>query len=180
MLLKSRLPCCKSVRHPKGLLNRSCEVEKPHGSLSKRGATPSVDASIKGRHADTRARVRDSRLSHSTTPLKALKARCIIHVACQPRLEFSRLLARRLPPARRPRFVPVSALTCPCLLSSRPCPSAPQFQNPYAYSPPFRFGTVPNGSTERNIRKNYPAMHQYMVKYHQTGVQDALVSLKTG
>jgi len=39
---------------------------------------------------------------------------------------------------------------------------------------------VPNGSTERNIRKNYPDMHQYMVKYHQTGVQDALVSLKTG
>uniref|UniRef100_A0A8C2WYF9 Glutamate receptor n=1 Tax=Cyclopterus lumpus TaxID=8103 RepID=A0A8C2WYF9_CYCLU len=55
-----------------------------------------------------------------------------------------------------------------------------KFQNPYAYSPPFRFGTVPNGSTERNIRKNYPAMHQYMVKYHQGGVQDALVSLKTG
>ncbi|RVE69298.1 hypothetical protein OJAV_G00076370 [Oryzias javanicus] len=55
-----------------------------------------------------------------------------------------------------------------------------EFQNPHAYSPPFRFGTVPNGSTERNIRKNYPAMHQYMVKYHQTGVVDALVSLKTG
>ncbi|KAM3863914.1 glutamate receptor ionotropic, NMDA 2A [Diretmus argenteus] len=55
-----------------------------------------------------------------------------------------------------------------------------KFQNPYAYSPPFRFGTVPNGSTERNIRKNYPDMHQYMGKYHQTGVQDALVSLKTG
>ncbi|XP_077591032.1 glutamate receptor ionotropic, NMDA 2A isoform X1 [Stigmatopora nigra] len=55
-----------------------------------------------------------------------------------------------------------------------------KFQNPYAYSPPFRFGTVPNGSTERNIRKNYPSMHQYMVKYHQTGVQDALVSLKSG
>uniref|UniRef100_H2TT61 Glutamate receptor n=1 Tax=Takifugu rubripes TaxID=31033 RepID=H2TT61_TAKRU len=55
-----------------------------------------------------------------------------------------------------------------------------KFQNPYAYSPPFRFGTVPNGSTERNIRKNYPEMHQYMVKYHQTGVQDALVSLKSG
>uniref|UniRef100_A0A8C4ZES3 Glutamate receptor n=1 Tax=Gadus morhua TaxID=8049 RepID=A0A8C4ZES3_GADMO len=55
-----------------------------------------------------------------------------------------------------------------------------KFQNPYAYSPPFRFGTVPNGSTERNIRKNYPDMHQYMIKYHQTGVVDALVSLKTG
>ncbi|XP_051558115.1 glutamate receptor ionotropic, NMDA 2A [Myxocyprinus asiaticus] len=55
-----------------------------------------------------------------------------------------------------------------------------KFQSPYSYSPPFRFGTVPNGSTERNIRKNYPDMHQYMVKYHQTGVHDALVSLKTG
>ncbi|XP_064171391.1 glutamate receptor ionotropic, NMDA 2A-like [Anguilla rostrata] len=55
-----------------------------------------------------------------------------------------------------------------------------KFQSPHSYSPPFRFGTVPNGSTERNIRKNYPDMHQYMVKYHQTGVQDALVSLKTG
>uniref|UniRef100_A0A674NUN6 Glutamate receptor n=1 Tax=Takifugu rubripes TaxID=31033 RepID=A0A674NUN6_TAKRU len=55
-----------------------------------------------------------------------------------------------------------------------------KFQSPYSYSPPFRFGTVPNGSTERNIRKNYPDMHQYMTKYHQTGVQDALVSLKTG
>ncbi|KAG9334906.1 hypothetical protein JZ751_006303 [Albula glossodonta] len=54
------------------------------------------------------------------------------------------------------------------------------WQSPYSYSPPFRFGTVPNGSTERNIRKNYPDMHQYMVKYHQTGVHDALVSLKTG
>ncbi|XP_056596152.1 glutamate receptor ionotropic, NMDA 2A isoform X1 [Triplophysa dalaica] len=55
-----------------------------------------------------------------------------------------------------------------------------KFQSPYSYSPPFRFGTVPNGSTERNIRKNYPDMHQYMVKYHQNGVLDALVSLKTG
>ncbi|KAJ8001350.1 hypothetical protein DPEC_G00168620 [Dallia pectoralis] len=55
-----------------------------------------------------------------------------------------------------------------------------KFQNPYAYSPPFRFGTVPNGSTERNIRKNYPDMHEYLVKYHQGGVTDALISLKAG
>ncbi|XP_031749422.1 glutamate receptor ionotropic, NMDA 2A [Xenopus tropicalis] len=55
-----------------------------------------------------------------------------------------------------------------------------KFQRPHDYSPPFRFGTVPNGSTERNIRNNYPDMHQYMVKFHQKGVQDALVSLKTG
>uniref|UniRef100_A0A8C6V1N1 Glutamate receptor n=1 Tax=Neogobius melanostomus TaxID=47308 RepID=A0A8C6V1N1_9GOBI len=50
---------------------------------------------------------------------------------------------------------------------------------PVLLLPPFRFGTVPNGSTERNIRKNYPNMHQYMTKYHQKGVQDALVQLKT-
>ncbi|XP_067912503.1 glutamate receptor ionotropic, NMDA 2A isoform X1 [Heterodontus francisci] len=55
-----------------------------------------------------------------------------------------------------------------------------KFQRPYDYSPPFRFGTVPNGSTERNIRNNYPDMHAYMSKYNQKGVQDALVSLKTG
>uniref|UniRef100_A0A667IV83 Glutamate receptor ionotropic, NMDA 2A n=1 Tax=Lynx canadensis TaxID=61383 RepID=A0A667IV83_LYNCA len=40
--------------------------------------------------------------------------------------------------------------------------------------PPFRFGTVPNGSTERNIRNNYPYMHQYMTKFNQKGVEDAL------
>ncbi|XP_025772466.1 glutamate receptor ionotropic, NMDA 2A [Puma concolor] len=55
-----------------------------------------------------------------------------------------------------------------------------QFQRPHDYSPPFRFGTVPNGSTERNIRNNYPYMHQYMTKFNQKGVEDALVSLKTG
>ncbi|KAH0632060.1 hypothetical protein JD844_020114 [Phrynosoma platyrhinos] len=38
-----------------------------------------------------------------------------------------------------------------------------KFQQPYAYSPPFRFGTVPNGSTERNIRNNYKEMHAYML-----------------
>ncbi|XP_007937917.1 glutamate receptor ionotropic, NMDA 2A [Orycteropus afer afer] len=54
------------------------------------------------------------------------------------------------------------------------------FQRPHDYSPPFRFGTVPNGSTERNIRNNYPYMHQYMTKFNQKGVEDALVSLKTG
>ncbi|XP_060028368.1 glutamate receptor ionotropic, NMDA 2A isoform X2 [Erinaceus europaeus] len=55
-----------------------------------------------------------------------------------------------------------------------------KFQRPHDYSPPFRFGTVPNGSTERNIRNNYPYMHQYMTKFNQKGVEDALVSLKSG
>ncbi|XP_045065658.1 glutamate receptor ionotropic, NMDA 2C [Coregonus clupeaformis] len=54
------------------------------------------------------------------------------------------------------------------------------FQKPQEHYPPFRFGTVPNGSTERNIRSNYPDMHTHMVKYNQKGVEDALNSLKTG
>nr|ABY26544.1 NMDA receptor NR2C subunit [Apteronotus leptorhynchus] len=55
-----------------------------------------------------------------------------------------------------------------------------KFQKPQEQYPPFRFGTVPNGSTERNIRSNYPEMHSHMVKYNQKGVEDALKSLKTG
>uniref|UniRef100_A0A8C9RWK8 Glutamate receptor n=1 Tax=Scleropages formosus TaxID=113540 RepID=A0A8C9RWK8_SCLFO len=55
-----------------------------------------------------------------------------------------------------------------------------KFQRPNDFSPPFRFGTVPNGSTERNIRNNYKEMHTYMVKYHQRNVDEALHSLKTG
>lgn len=55
-----------------------------------------------------------------------------------------------------------------------------KFQNPNDFSPPFRFGTVPNGSTERNIRNNYRDMHSYMVKFHQRNVVEALESLKTG
>lgn len=55
-----------------------------------------------------------------------------------------------------------------------------QFQKPQEQYPPFRFGTVPNGSTERNIRSNYPEMHAHMVKYNQKGVEDALNSLKSG
>ncbi len=74
-------------------------------------------------------------------------------------------------------FYSLYLLRCKHFIS---CCAFLQFQSPYSYSPPFRFGTVPNGSTERNIRKNYPDMHQYMVKYHQSGVNDALVSLKTG
>uniref|UniRef100_A0AAY4D3D4 Glutamate receptor n=1 Tax=Denticeps clupeoides TaxID=299321 RepID=A0AAY4D3D4_9TELE len=55
-----------------------------------------------------------------------------------------------------------------------------KFQRPNDFSPPFRFGTVPNGSTERNIRNNYKEMHSYMVKFHQKNVDEALQSLKTG
>uniref|UniRef100_A0AAY4AD97 Glutamate receptor n=1 Tax=Denticeps clupeoides TaxID=299321 RepID=A0AAY4AD97_9TELE len=55
-----------------------------------------------------------------------------------------------------------------------------KFQRPNDYTPPFRFGTVPNGSTERNIRNNYKEMHSYMTSFHQRNVDEALQSLKTG
>ncbi|XP_015266207.1 PREDICTED: glutamate receptor ionotropic, NMDA 2C [Gekko japonicus] len=55
-----------------------------------------------------------------------------------------------------------------------------KFQRPQEQYPPFRFGTVPNGSTERNIRSNYHDMHTHMVKYNQRSVEDALISLKMG
>ncbi|XP_032447013.1 glutamate receptor ionotropic, NMDA 2C [Lynx canadensis] len=55
-----------------------------------------------------------------------------------------------------------------------------KFQRPQDQYPPFRFGTVPNGSTERNIRSNYREMHTHMVKFNQRSVEDALTSLKMG
>ncbi|KAH0518664.1 Glutamate receptor ionotropic, NMDA 2C [Microtus ochrogaster] len=55
-----------------------------------------------------------------------------------------------------------------------------KFQRPQDQYPPFRFGTVPKGSTERNIRSNYRDMHTHMVKFNQRSVEDALTSLKMG
>lgn len=66
------------------------------------------------------------------------------------------------------------------LCDTAPWGSPLQFQKPQEQYPPFRFGTVPNGSTERNIRSNYPDMHTHMVKYNQRSVEDALTSLKMG
>jgi len=58
--------------------------------------------------------------------------------------------------------------------------SLSQFQHPTEQYPPLKFGTVPNGSTEKNIRSNYPDMHQYMIKYNQRSVEDAISHLKSG
>lgn len=59
-------------------------------------------------------------------------------------------------------------------------PILPQFQRPQEQYPPLKFGTVPNGSTEKNIRSNYPDMHSYMVRYNQPRVEEALTQLKAG
>ncbi|XP_059804936.1 glutamate receptor ionotropic, NMDA 2C-like isoform X3 [Hypanus sabinus] len=55
-----------------------------------------------------------------------------------------------------------------------------KFQKPQDQYPAFRFGTVPNGSTERNIKNNYPDMHSYMTRYNQRSVEGALANLKSG
>ncbi|XP_027716377.1 glutamate receptor ionotropic, NMDA 2D [Vombatus ursinus] len=55
-----------------------------------------------------------------------------------------------------------------------------KFQRPQEQYPPLRFGTVPNGSTEKNIRSNYEAMYNYMVRYNQPRVEEALIQLKAG
>uniref|UniRef100_A0A3Q3E8A7 Glutamate receptor, ionotropic, N-methyl D-aspartate 2D, a n=1 Tax=Hippocampus comes TaxID=109280 RepID=A0A3Q3E8A7_HIPCM len=52
-------------------------------------------------------------------------------------------------------------------------------KQPTEQYPPLRFGTVPNGSTEENIRSNYPNMHQYMIRNNQKGVEEAIDNLKT-
>ena len=53
-----------------------------------------------------------------------------------------------------------------------------QLMNPYAHKPPFRFATVPSGSTEANLRKNYPDMYNYMKPYNRTSVQDGVRAVK--
>ncbi|KAJ8317860.1 hypothetical protein KUTeg_002951 [Tegillarca granosa] len=50
--------------------------------------------------------------------------------------------------------------------------------NPYTVKPPFRFGTIPNGSTEENIRENHPRMYEYMKQFPQRDVDTAIQALK--
>ena len=53
-----------------------------------------------------------------------------------------------------------------------------QLMNPYAHKPPFRFATVPSGSTEANLRKNYPDMYNYMKPYNRTSVREGVNAVK--
>lgn len=52
--------------------------------------------------------------------------------------------------------------------------------NPHSHKPPFKFATVPNGSTEENLRQNHPEMFRYMKKYNQPSVREAVKALKKG
>ncbi|KAF6722973.1 Glutamate receptor ionotropic, NMDA 2B [Oryzias melastigma] len=62
---------------------------------------------------------------------------------------------------------------------SRVCPTKSS-RVPMTFHPHFGLVQFPNGSTERNIRNNYPEMHSYMTKFHQRNVNEALQSLKAG
>ncbi len=46
------------------------------------------------------------------------------------------------------------------------------------FDPPLKFGTVQSGNTEAVIKRNYPSMYDYMKKYSQENVDDAIDSLK--
>ena len=45
--------------------------------------------------------------------------------------------------------------------------------------PAFKYGTIPNTSTESNILKNNRDMYLYMQQYNQHSVEDAIYNLKT-
>ncbi|CAG5116439.1 unnamed protein product, partial [Candidula unifasciata] len=52
-----------------------------------------------------------------------------------------------------------------------------KLQYPMSMSPPFRFGTMPNGTTENNIKKNNLHMYEYMKRYSQRSVEQAMEAL---
>ncbi|KAI8500959.1 Glutamate receptor ionotropic, NMDA 2B, partial [Branchiostoma belcheri] len=55
----------------------------------------------------------------------------------------------------------------------------PKFQNPTGSSPAFRFGTVPDGSTEKNIKRNYGShMLDYMNQFNNDSPKAAAEALK--
>ncbi|XP_076458544.1 glutamate receptor ionotropic, NMDA 2B-like [Babylonia areolata] len=53
-----------------------------------------------------------------------------------------------------------------------------RLQNPQWMKPSFKYGTIPNTSTESNIRKNNRDMYLYMQQYNQQSVQEAIYNLK--
>jgi len=48
--------------------------------------------------------------------------------------------------------------------------------NPETVHPPFKYATVPDGSTESNLKNNYPMMYHYM-KSNNLNRPDALEGL---
>ncbi|ESO87183.1 hypothetical protein LOTGIDRAFT_107328 [Lottia gigantea] len=54
-----------------------------------------------------------------------------------------------------------------------------RLQNPQSLKPPFKFGTISQGITDSNIKKNHYDMWRYMRKYNQSSVATAIQSVKS-
>ncbi|XP_076458546.1 glutamate receptor ionotropic, NMDA 2B-like [Babylonia areolata] len=55
-----------------------------------------------------------------------------------------------------------------------------RLQNPTHTKPPFKYATVPEGSTETNIRNNHPKMYNYMKHYNKPDVTIGVEAVKSG
>ncbi|KAK3713095.1 hypothetical protein RRG08_036708 [Elysia crispata] len=53
-----------------------------------------------------------------------------------------------------------------------------RLQKPRSMNPPFKYATIPNGSTEANIRANHKDMYRYMQEYNQPDVDEGIEALK--
>jgi len=47
-------------------------------------------------------------------------------------------------------------------------------------APPFKFGTVPYGSTETNLMTHYPSIYGYMRKYSKANAIEGVKAVKDG
>jgi hypothetical protein len=54
-----------------------------------------------------------------------------------------------------------------------------QLTNPLAHKPAFKFATVPHGSTETNLMKNYEDMYKYMKPFNKSNVQEGVAAVKS-
>ncbi|XP_014675620.1 PREDICTED: glutamate receptor ionotropic, NMDA 2A-like [Priapulus caudatus] len=52
--------------------------------------------------------------------------------------------------------------------------------NPTHYDPAFKFGTIPFGSTEENIKANQPYMYRYMQQYNTDTLAAGVKQVKEG
>jgi ionotropic glutamate receptor NMDA 2B len=55
-----------------------------------------------------------------------------------------------------------------------------QLAYPTTVKPPFRFGTIPFGSTEATLQKFYPTMYNHMKKYNKTVVKEGIEAVHNG
>jgi len=61
-----------------------------------------------------------------------------------------------------------------------PCYTMFQLTNPQRHKPPFKFATIPHGSTDTNIQKNYPDMYQWMKPFNKSDVKAGVNAVKNG